>query len=313
MKNKKIKMKKVFLLLLLFSTYVSAQYERPGSTSAQFLRISPSARAAGMSNAYISVVNNAEATFFNPAALTRVENLGFSVNHTNWFAGINHDYATIAFNIGNWGIIAASMTALYTDEMKVRTPLQPEGTGETFYAGSYRAGISYGKKLTDHVSFGTSLSYLNITLAEGFSSNAVSLDVAILYTTNFRGFSFGMMISNFGSNIEFVNESYPQPTSFSFGLSFNLLELDNHTFLISGDGVKPNDGKPSGRIGAEWAYSNLLFLRSGYRFNHDSETFSIGTGLNFNIGNSIFSVDYSYSDYSELGAANRIGLSWLMN
>lgn len=304
-------MKKIVFLIFLATTMGFAQYERPGSTSAQFLKISPSARAAGMCNAFISVVDNAEAAYFNPAALTRIQKMGLSFNHSFWFAGINHDFASIAYDMGNWGTLAASMTALYTDEMKVRTPLQPDGTGESFYTGSFRTGISYARRLTNYVSFGATVNYVNVSLTQDFSANAIAGDIAVLYGTDFHGFSFGMMISNFGSEIKFVNESYPQPTAFSFGLSFNAIELDDQALLISGDAEKPNDGKPTGRIGAEWSYNKTLFVRSGYRLNHDTESFSLGVGIKINISNYKFNVDYSYSDYSELGATSRLGLNWI--
>ncbi|SVE60215.1 uncharacterized protein METZ01_LOCUS513069, partial [marine metagenome] len=37
--------------------------------TANFLLFSPSARAAGMGDAYVAIADDAEATFFNPAAL----------------------------------------------------------------------------------------------------------------------------------------------------------------------------------------------------------------------------------------------------
>jgi len=43
-------------LLLLIPALVCAQYDRPGSTDAQFLKIGVSPRAAAMSDAYIAVV-----------------------------------------------------------------------------------------------------------------------------------------------------------------------------------------------------------------------------------------------------------------
>ncbi len=48
--------------------------------------------------------------------------------------------------------------------MKVRTPLQPDGTGETFYAGNYKFGLSYARFLTDRVTFGGTLNFVHMSL-----------------------------------------------------------------------------------------------------------------------------------------------------
>ena len=115
--------RKTIFILILFPGLLFAQYERPGSTDAQFLKIGVSARSAGMGDAYIAVVEGAEATHYNPAALAWVKGNDVAFNHNNWFAGINHDFIAVAHTFGRRGTFGISLTALYTDEMKVCTPL----------------------------------------------------------------------------------------------------------------------------------------------------------------------------------------------
>ncbi len=299
--------KKLISILLLLPGLVWAQYERPGSTDAQFLKIGVSARATGMGNAYISVVEGAEAAYYNAAALARIPGTDLAFNHTNWFAGINHDFIAAARTFGRFGTFGISLTALYTDEMKVRTPLRPDGTGETFYSSNIRAGLSYARYLTDRVTFGGSINYINLSLYSDFKADAVSIDIGILYVTTFRNFRFGMNIANFGSEIKFVNESYPLPTNFSFGMAINAIDAANQKLLVSVSALKPNDGQPLGQMGVEWSYQQLLFLRAGYRPNHDVATYSFGAGVKLNIMNLNFKFDYSYSDFSLLGQAHRFG------
>ncbi|WP_456408068.1 PorV/PorQ family protein [Caldithrix abyssi] len=302
-------MQKTILFLLVLPLFLLAQYERPGSTSAQFLKIGVSARAAGLSNAMVSAVDGAEAAYYNPAGLIGIKKMGLAFTHTHWFAGINHDFAALGYNLGHNSVLALSVTALYTDAMKVRTPLQPDGTGATFYAGSNRFGVSLARYLTNHVSFGATVNLINIYLAEGFNQNGLTVDVAVLYKTNYHGFRFGMMISNFGSSIKFVNESYPPPTTFSFGLNFNALKRKKQTIMLAIAAEKPNDGKPIGKAGMEWALNNLLFLRGGYRLNSEVETFSFGFGFRLNVQNWPLQFDYAYSDFSDLGGTHRFGLN----
>jgi hypothetical protein len=79
---------------------------------------------------------------------------------------------------------------------------------------------------------------------------------------------------------------------------------------VSFSALKPNDGQPLGQVGAEWNYQNLLFLRGGYRLNHDVATYSFGTGVKLKISGDNFRFDYSYSDFSLLGQSHRFGIGF---
>jgi len=295
-------------LAVLVPGFAAAQYNRPGSTDAQFLKLGVSARGAGMSDAYLAVAKGADATYYNPAALSWLERTDVVFNHTEWFAGVKHEFAAVASSFDEIGTFGLSVTALYTDEMKVRTPLQPEGTGETFYVGNYRFGLSYARFLTDRVSFGTTISYINMKLYSEFTADAVSLDIAVMYLSDFRGFRFALEIANFGSNIQYVNESYPLPTNFQFGLAMNAIESEVQNFLVSVAAIKPNEGEPLAQIGGEWSFRNLLFLRGGYRFNYSAATYSVGAGVELEISGFGVRADYAYNDYQTLGGSHRIGI-----
>lgn len=301
-------LKKLSFLIFIVPLFLFAQYERPGSTSAQFLKIGVSPRAAAMGHAYISVAEGAEATVYNPAALVWIKGSDLVFYHTQWFAGINHEFAALAHTFADWGTFGLSVTALYTDEMKVTTPLQPDGTGESFYSSDYRFGISYARFLTNRVSIGITANYIYEALYSDFKDHAFSIDIAAFYVTDFRDFRFGMEIANFGSDIRFVDESYPLPVNFNFGTSINAIELERQKLLVSVSAIKPNDGQPLAQIGSEWAYDGFLFLRGGYRLNHDVETFSAGAGLQLNIKDIKTRFDYSYSDFDLLGATHRFGI-----
>jgi hypothetical protein len=302
--------KKILFAMLLVPVLVFGQYERPGSTDAQFLKIGVSPRAAAMGGAFISITDGAEATYYNPASIARIGNMDFIFTHTEWFAGINHEFAAGVKSFGNLGSFGISVIALYTDEMKVRTPLQPEGTGETFYSGNYKFGLSYSRFLTDHVTFGGTVNLVHMSLYQDFKANAVAVDFGVLYVTDFRGFKFGMKIANFGSEIKFVNESYPLPTNFQFGLSMNAIQMENQNLLVGFSAIKPNDGAPLSQIGLEWGLKQILFIRGGYELNHEISTYSFGGGLHWNVFDYLLKFDYSYSDFSLLGGAHRFSIGF---
>lgn len=302
-------MKRTLIGILLFlPVLLYAQYNRPGSTDAQFLKIGVSARGTGMADAYLASVEGADATYYNPAAMPWIRNRDVVFTHTTWFAGINHEFAAATQNFDDIGSFGLSVTALYTDEMKVRTPLQPEGTGETFYVGNYRFGLSYARFLTDRVTFGLTFSYLNMKLYREFTADAFSLDIAVMYVSDFRGFRFALAIADFGSNIQYVNESYPLPTNFQFGMAMNAIDGDDQKLLVSMAAVKPNEGEPQAQLGAEWNYQKMFFVRGGYRLNYSIATWSAGAGAAFTLEGLGLRADYSFSDYKTLGGSHRIGI-----
>ncbi|OGU74224.1 MAG: hypothetical protein A2V93_07975 [Ignavibacteria bacterium RBG_16_34_14] len=264
-----------------------------------------------MGDAYIAIVEGAEGTYYNAASLAWIEGTDIVFNHNFWFAGINHDFAAAAHTFDDIGTFGIAVTGLYTDEMKVRTPLQPDGTGETFYSGNYKFALSYSRFFTDRVTVGLSVGYINLSLFPGFSADAVAVDISTMYVSDFRGFKFAMQISNFGSNVQFVNESYPLPTNFTFGAGINVIESEVQKVLFSFAAIKPNDGQPLTQVGLEWGYDNMFFARGGYKINYDVATYSFGVGFKLGISGIGSRVDYSYSKLGILGASHRVGVGVL--
>lgn len=299
----------IVLVVLGAGAYpAAAQYNRPGSTSAEFLRIGVSARAAGMGEAYLASVRGAEGTYYNPSALPWLEGgMNVYLNHTSWFAGINHEFIAAAKSFG-FGALGASVTALYTDEMDVTTPVEQGGTGETFYATNMRVNVSYARYMTNRVTLGVSANYVDLRLYDGLNAKAFAVDIASTYRADFRDFRFGLMIANLGNEVEFVSEAYPLPVNFRFGMQANVVDMSSHVLRVSGEAIKPNDGAPIGQVGLEYGFQNLFFLRSGYRLNYDVATVSFGGGVALDVGDRALIADYGYSAFGQLGVAHRFSI-----
>jgi len=300
----------ITLIISCINTSVFAQYERPGSSSAQFLKIDVHPRAASLSGAVVSMVNGADATYYNSGALAVLEGTNAAFNHTSWFAGIQHSFVSITHNVSpKIGSFGASITALYTDEMLVRTPLQPEGTGETFVSGNYKFGLSYGKRMSDYVTFGGTVNYVHMMLYNDFKAEAFAFDLGVLYKSNVRDFSFGMQISNFGSDINFYSEAYPLPTYFTFGTHVNIIERETVVIRLTGAAYKPNEGSPMAAVGTELILINNLAIRAGSKINHSVQSWSAGLGYTVPLSDKRLVFDYSISEFNVLGSVHRVGLS----
>ena len=59
--------------------------------------------------------------------------------------------------------------------------------------------------------------------------------------------------------------------------------------------VGPRDYGQQYNTGLEWGYIDLLFIRSGYKFNYDTQGINFGMGVRINN----FRGDYSYASYGK--------------
>jgi hypothetical protein len=74
------------------------------------------------------------------------------------------------------------------------------------------------------------------------------------------------------------------------------------------EALHPNDGDERMNAGLEVAWKNMVFLRGGYKFFYDEETYSFGVGVNPSRTIPV-SVDFSFADYARLGNILRFTLN----
>jgi len=76
----------------------------------------------------------------------------------------------------------------------------------------------------------------------------------------------------------------------------------------------PNDNSENYRIGIEYEYLKLLYLRAGYKLNVSGDRFpTIGIGLRHRIGGHPFHINYAANPTEFLGVQHILGLSLSIN
>lgn len=319
-------------LSILFLGNKAYSFEKVGTTSFQFLKVMTNARHSAMAEASSAVVNTSASVFFNPAGLTTVKKLDFTADYLDWFLDISHLAFAAAYTIPQLGTFA--FQGMLTDVGEIRvTTVESLGfvgdqylgyTGETITPGSQVFGLSFARMLTDKFSFGITAKYAREDLGARSADNFM-FDGGLTYNTGFRSIKIAAVVRHFGPDVKFYDEvdlprtdpstdstffqkytgkSYPLPQTFNIGVSAYLLapsqslfiESDGQTLLVAFDLVQPRDFDQQYNLGLEYGFRDILFLRAGYKFNYDEESFSLGFGLAYNK----YRIDYAYSDFGDL-------------
>ena len=309
----------------------SQNVSKSGTTAASFLEISVGAPAIAMGGAFVSLANDATALYWNPAGISRLGKYEAIINHTNWIAGTNFDYAGLVLPMGDFGSLGLSFTSLNMNDMKVRTVDQPEGTGEFFSAGDIAVGVSYAKNLTERFSIGFTGKYIQQKIWH-MSATALAFDIGTLFKTDLLGgMTIGASISNFGSSMRldgrdaryFIRvdntklgsteqiptdiemDDWELPLTFQIGVSTNAINLEDYKLILSADAIHPNNDFESVNVGGEFSFLNIISLRSGYQslFLKDSEgglTLGIGVNSQMLFSEAIVKFDYAFKDFGRL-------------
>ena len=286
--------------------------------AANFLLYQPSARSAGLGDAYVAIADDANATFFNPAALADDHGRSLSTTFYKPVPSLANDiftsfgsYTQPMEGVGNFGI-----SLIYTSLGKqFRTGEQGEELGE-FTSFGIAFGISYGAHLTRTISLGITTKLIHENLAaqgagdEAGSGTGTSFagDIGFLWKPGDR-FSLGWALRNVGPNMTFIDadQSDPLPQNFTIGFGYDLMQRDNYTLLLTSDIYKPladegfgsflsgwTDGSGEEElkdidyhVGVEWAYNlsdlSAFALRAGYSHDEDGnrKTPTFGLGLKY--------------------------------
>ncbi len=322
-------MKKLAIILsvfLLLNVETSAQLfptlggQRAGISTAQFLKIGVGSRASAIGDAYVALANDASALYWNPAGLVQFDQDQVMFSHNQWVVDIYHDFIGAVYHLDGTNAIGVAVTSLSTQDMPVTTEFAPFGTGEYFSYRDLAFALSYSRKMTDKFSFGGTVRYIEETLAN-LKMRGVMIDLGTYYWTGLGTTRFAVAVSNFGNQLAPDGkvvligrreksdwQAYSPPTIFRIGFAFEPYQNEDNKITTSIQLNHPNDNSENVSTGFEYSWKNIVFLRGGYKFNVDEQNYSFGFGVNIPIRIAYCTVDYSYSNFTRLGNAQRFSI-----
>ncbi len=339
-------------LLIFFSGSAVAQLvpnlggQRVGISAYQFLKIGADSRGSSMGEAYVAVVNDVSALYWNPGALVNSESNPSIVrdtasianqssyngqavfSHTDWLVGLQHEFFGASYFLTNNDAIGMAVTSLHTDPMMVTTEFQPTGTGNYFTYGDFAIAGTYSKRMTDQFSFGATVRYVRETI-DVLHMDGILVDLGTFYYLGFGTSRFAVVVSNFGPDVSpagtavrgdgtTVNsfQSFSPPTMFRLGYAVEPWLDAQNRLTVSLQLNHPNDNAENISFGAEYAYDRMFFVRFGAKRtigeslfgapSSSAENFSAGAGVVIPLGITTASLDYAFANYDDLGVVNRI-------
>ncbi len=313
--------------LILVPLSARAQsFNKAGRASFQFLKIGIGARQTGMGEAGISVVQDINAVFWNPAGIAGIATSQASFSYNRWFADLNYFAGAVGFRWEDVGVFAISYANLGYGDIPEALSTAESGssdtrTGQSFTGSDMDIGLTFARQFTDNLAIGVTAKYLREKLFI-YSVSTYAFDVGTYYDTRFKGIRFAMSAQNFSKSVNFLavgsrKEGYDIPLLFSIGASIDIINPkdafinagEQHVVTVALQTVNSNDYGERWDVGVEYQFADFLSLRGGYRFNYDDGNTSFGVGVHKQLGNLDLRVDYSYVAYQYLSSPQRVSLT----
>ncbi len=162
--------------------------------------------------------------------------------------------------------------------------------------------------------------------AEGFA-----FDFGTMLYPGFNSLRLGVSISNMGPEMEFSGSDlivsyydetgddasapvsaelntnpYDLPLVFRIGAAYDVQVAPKSVMTVSGELKHPNDNIQQGAMGAQLAFNDMFFLRSGYKINYDEEGLSVGGGIDTRVAKTTrLVIDYAWQDFGRLESTQR--------
>ena len=185
-------MKNYYLALLLIINYsIFGQINSP-KYSNEFLNIGVGARSLAMSNSVITSTNSAMSGFWNPANLSRINNdIQVGLMHAEYFAGIaKYDFGGVAKKIDEKSGFGFSFLRFGVDNIPNTSELIDAQGNINYDRISYFSAAdiafigSYGRKINEHISIGSSAKIINRTAGDFASAWGFGIDISSTYINN---------------------------------------------------------------------------------------------------------------------------------
>lgn len=304
-------------ILLLAALLLCSQAARTGSNTVyNFLRNDVSARAASLAGSFVTVQNDPNVLFYNPAGIGTLLQPTGSAGFFKHLLDINSGYISYGQEFQGIGHFAAGI--LYTNYGSFTETDESDNTLGKFNAADIAATIGYANTLEENLYYGAAIKFIHSSIAD-VRSTGMAADLGILYQVPDSRLSLGASIRHLGKQLSaYMRTKEDLPLDVSVGASIVprglplLLNVNFHRLNESRDTFSQRFR--SFTIGGEFTLSKAVQVRFGYnneqrkdlRIESTSGLAGFSAGLGILISG--YQLDYGLSSLGKIGSVHRISI-----
>jgi hypothetical protein len=314
------------LLLCLPAVMLAGSGQRTGTNGASELLIPVGARSIALAGSTVSTARGIDALYWNPAGSAyTLHDATLYASHMTYIADIDVDYGAFSVNFEGFGVVSLDFKILSMGDIPVTTTQYPDGTGTTFSPQFFMLGLSYARQLTDRIAVGATGTVISERMAE-VSATGVAFNFGVLYADmmGLAGLDFGVVVKNIGPQMKFdgpglsvdaVANGFERgtmmykidpagielPSTFDIGLAYHSLISTDNSVLLTTAFQSNNCADDAYRVGLEYGFQNMVFVRGGYDYQPSKTTereniygLTAGMGLHLALTSVDVTVDYAY-------------------
>jgi hypothetical protein len=338
--------KQNYLIVTLLIFYVTVNLfagggKRNGTAGAQELLIPVGANGLSLHGSNVSSLTGIEALYYNPAGLGSSKNPTEAIfSHMSYIADIGVSSAAVSAQFEGFGVLAFSVKSLDFGKIPVTTVANPQGTGSTFSPSFVTLGISYANSLTDRIHVGVTFNLITEKIVNT-SATGIGFNAGVQYSgiAEVEGLKFGIVFRNIGPQMKFDGPdllrtagedngsrglqnykidaaSFELPSQLDLGLSYEKEFSNDFKGLVSSSFEHNNFLDDQIKVGAEFGYQNMFYLRGGWATSNGSNSTenqifgpTFGAGVVIDAGIQI-TVNYAYRSVSYFSPNNMVDIKF---
>jgi len=281
--------------VLLYSMPQVAWCKASGGQPGAFLSWGAGARSLGMGKAFVSIADDASATYWNPAGLAQIDRKEITALHAILWADTMYDFISYVHPITGMGTVGGSITRLYSGKFDGRD--ENNISTHEFSDSQTALGASYGKQIVDVLALGASIKYVTHNLDDHKNGN-FTFDIGAMYKSPMvEHLQVGLNLRNLMGLRTGADTEDKLPLTLRFGFNYKLLR-DKLALVVD---LEKSKAPLSYHFGTEyWAFQYLAV-----RFGIDPEEFTLGFGIRYRD----YGLDYAFATH-DLGGSHRLSASW---
>lgn len=285
----------ITLSILISSVSQVAWCKASGGQPGAFLSWGAGARSLGMGKAFVSISDDASATYWNPAGLAQIDRKEITALHAILWADTIYDFISYVHPVAGVGTVGASITRLHSGKFDGRD-INNEPTHE-FSDSQTALGASYGKQIVDVLALGASVKYVTHNLDDHKNGN-FTFDIGAMYKSPLvEHLQVGLNLRNLMGLRTGAETEDKLPLTLRFGFNYKLLR-DRLALVVD---LEKSKAPLSYHFGTEyWAFQYLAV-----RLGMDPEEFTLGFGIRYRD----YGLDYAFATH-DLGGSHRLSASW---